>query len=483
MSRAMAMGAAAAICAAAGAALLVGGIPRARPFAAESVISAAAAAERGSSVYYQDPDGKPLYSLTPKKTPDGRAWRGVPASADVSLDEPEEPPASTKAPEAKTERKIRYYRNPMGLPDSSPVPKKDSMGMDYIPVYEGEDTDDGSVKLSPGKIQRTGVKSEPVKRRSLHVVVRAPGTIHLDERRISVITMRAESFVQKVADVTTGTRVSAGQPLMEIYSPAVSSAAAEYLATLDSKTADGVPLDGRGSRQRLMNLDVPEPVIVAMEKTHNASMAIPWSAPRDGIVLERNAVEGMRANPGDVLFRIADASVVWALVDVAERDLGSIAAGQPVTLRARSFSGRIFTGTIAVIYPQVNRETRTVRVRIELANPDLALLPDMYVDAEINTADPAPVLAVPENSVLDTGSRQAVLVDKGDGRFEPREVKLGHRGAGYVEITDGVAEGEAVVTSANFLIDAESNLKAALKGFAEADGTQFNQPSSKEVRP
>jgi Cu(I)/Ag(I) efflux system membrane fusion protein len=153
---------------------------------------------------------------------------------------------------------------------------------------------------------------------------------------------------------------------------------------------------------------------------------------------------------------------------VAERDLGNIAVGQPVSISARSFPGRTFAGKIAVIYPQVNRDTRTVRVRIELANPDAVLLPDMYVDAEIDTADAAPVLAVPDNAVLDTGSRQSVLVDKGEGRFEPREVKLGRRGGGYVEVRDGLADGEAVVTSANFLIDAESNLKAALKGFADA---------------
>jgi Cu(I)/Ag(I) efflux system membrane fusion protein len=228
---------------------------------------------------------------------------------------------------------------------------------------------------------------------------------------------------------------------------------------------------GRGSRQRLINLDVPEPVIATMEKSHVAPVTVQWTAPRDGIVLERNAVEGMRANPGDVLFRIADISVVWALVDVAERDLGSIAMGQPVTIRARSFAGRTFSGKIAVIYPQVNRDTRTARVRIELSNPDAALLPDMYVDADIDTADASPVLAVPDSSVLDTGTRQAVLVDKGEGKFEPREVKLGRRGDGYIEVRDGLKDGEAVVTSANFLIDAESNLKAALKGFAEASAT------------
>jgi membrane fusion protein, copper/silver efflux system len=178
----------------------------------------------------------------------------------------------------------------------------------------------------------------------------------------------------------------------------------------------------------------------------------------------------MRAQPGDVLFRVADTSVVWAMVDVAERDLGAIAVGQPVTVKARSFPGREFQGKISVIYPQVNRETRTARVRIELPNADLALLPDMYVDADINTGNPDPVLAIPDSAVLDTGSKQAVFVDKGQGRFEPRDVKLGHRGDGYVEVRAGVAEGEPVVVSANFLIDAESNLKAALKGFSEAGG-------------
>jgi membrane fusion protein, copper/silver efflux system len=262
--------------------------------------------------------------------------------------------------------------------------------------------------------------------------------------------------------------VTKGQPLMEIYSSAVSSAAAEYLATITSKTTASIEPYGRGSRQRLVNLDVPEPVIAEMEKSHSAPITIQWSSPRDGIVLQRNAIEGMRAQPGDVLFRIADIALVWATVDVAERDLGSIAVDQPVTVRARSYPGRDFKGRISVIYPQLNKETRTARVRIELTNADLALLPDMYVDAEIDSGTPVPVLAVAESAVLDTGSRQAVLVDKGQGRFEPREVKLGRHGDGYVEIRDGLAEGDAIVTSANFLIDAESNLKAALKGFAEA---------------
>ena len=204
-----------------------------------------ARAEPGAAIYYQHPDGKPFYSLTSKKTPDGRDYRAVPAGADISFDDPAEVAAAPPA-----DRKIKYYRNPMGLPDVSPTPKKDSMGMDYIPVYEGDDSDDGSVKVSPGKIQRTGVKSEPAARRVIRTTIRAPGTIQLDERRVSVISMRAESYVQKVADVTTGVHVVKGQPLMEIYSPAISSAAAEYISTLNSKITDAArrpTAEARGS--------------------------------------------------------------------------------------------------------------------------------------------------------------------------------------------------------------------------------------------
>ncbi|MCG6205495.1 efflux RND transporter periplasmic adaptor subunit [Rhodopseudomonas sp. HC1] len=434
-----------------------------------SLIAPASAQSSDEPIYYQDPDGKPVYSLTPRKAADGRAFRAVPASADLNFDDdaPQMPPP----PPVSTTRKIKFYRNPMGLADTSPVPKKDSMGMDYIPVYEGDDSDDGAVKLSPGKIQRSGVKSEPAMRRQLRAVIRAPGVIQLDERRVSVIAMRSESFVQSVADVTTGSRVRKGQPLMQIYSSAISSAAADYVSTIGSRATSSVPQFGRGSRQRLINLDVPEAAIAAMDKTGVAPVTIEWQAPRDGVVLERSAIEGMRAQPGDVLFRIADISKLWATIEIAERDLGALAPGQMVMVHARAFPGRSFHGEVKLIYPQLNKEARTARVRIELDNPDLTLLPEMYVDAEIDTGGAAPVLAVPDSAVLDSGSKQVVFVDKGDGRYEPRAVKLGQRGSGAVEIRDGLAEGESVVISANFLIDAESNLNAALKTFS-AEGAQ-----------
>lgn len=416
-------------------------------------------------VYYQDPDGKPTYSLDAKSTASGRAYRPVYSDEDKVSFETGKEEAPVPA------GKIKFYRNPMGLADTSPVPKKDSMGMDYIPVYEGEGADDGSIKLSPGKIQRSGVKSVPAEKRVIRSVIRAPGTIQLDERRVSVISMRAESWVQKVLDVTTGSTVRKGDPLLEIYSPAIVSAAAEYIAVRDPAAGPSNTLNA-GARQRLVNLNVPQSAIDAIEKGKGMPLAITWIAPRDGIVLERNATEGMRVGAGDVLFRLADTSVVWTMIDVAERDLSLVKPGQSAAVSARGFPGKIFEGKVAVIYPQLNKETRTVRVRIELPNADLALRPDMYVDAEINVGAGDAVLAVPDSAVLDSGERQAVFVDRGDGRLEPRMVKLGVRGGGYTEIREGIEEGDAVVTSANFLIDAESNLTAALKGYSDAG----NQP-------
>ena len=418
-----------------------------------------AEAASGPVIYYRDPDGKPFYSLEPTQTADGRSYRAVLASEDVSFD-PQARTEITAPSDLPTGRRILYYRNPMGLPDVSPTPKKDSMGMEYIPVYEGEDEDGSSIKLSPGRIQRIGVKSEPATLRVIAEPVRAPGTIQLDERRIAVISMRAETFIEKVEDVTTGSEVRKGQPLMRIYSPAIVAAAADYVATLGMRIDSGV----RGGRQKLLNLALPESILTEIERTRQVPQSFTWVAPRDGIVLERNVVEGMRVRSEDVLFRIADHSVVWALVDVPESQLAVVAENQPVEVRVRSYPDRRFPGKVALVYPHLNPSTRTVRVRIELPNPDHVLRPDMYAEAEIDTGSGQLVLSVPDSAVIDSGDRQLVILDKGEGRFEPRPVKLGRRGVGYVEIREGVTDGEAVVTSANFLIDAESNLKSALKG-------------------
>jgi Cu(I)/Ag(I) efflux system membrane fusion protein len=426
---------------------------------------AAAQGAGGPVIYYQDPDGKPDYSPEPKLTPDGRPYRAVHEGEDVNFDAAGKPGSAAGSPPGGS-RKILYYRNPMGLLDVSQTPKKDSMGMDYLPVYEGDDDDGATVKLSPGRVQRIGVSTEAAAMRIIAEPVRAPGTIELDERRVAVIGLRSEAFIEAVEDVTTGGEVRTGQRLARIYSPAIAGAAAEYAQALTSRN----DASARGTRQRLMNLGAPAPLLADIERTHEVPLVFTLTAPRDGAVLERNAVDGQRVAPGDVLFRIADHSAVWAMVDVAERDLAAIAEGQPATVRVRSRPDRTFAGKVALVYPHLNAATRTVPVRIELPNTDLLLKPGMYAQAEIDTGGGTPVLAVPDSAVIDSGDRQVAIIDRGDGRFEPRAVRLGRRGAGYVEVRDGVNEGEAVVTTANFLIDAESNLRSALRSLGGGAG-------------
>lgn len=427
-------------------------------------------------LYYRHPDGQPAYSLEPQQTEDGRPWRPVRSDEDSELGPstvprpataPPTPAASTARSDAGgQERRLLYYRNPMGLPDTSPVPKKDSMGMDYIPVFEGEGGEDGIVRVAPGRLQAAGVRSEPASRRVVARPVRAPGTIQLDERRVTVVALRMEAFVERVEDITTGDRVRRGQPLMQIYAPEVAAAAAQYISALSLPAGSGATAEG--ARRRLTNLAVPPAVLTEIDRSRRAPFSFAWPAPRDGVVLERAAVDGMRAEPGDVLFRIADTSLVWVLVDVPEREIGGLAVGGAVTVRVRGLPEQDFRGRIALLYPQVDMGTRTARLRVELPNPDGSLLPGMFAEAEVAVGSEAPVIAVPDGAVVDTGTRQLVILDRGEGRFEPRDVKAGRRGEGWTEIREGVAEGDRVVVAANFLIDAESNLRAALRGLTAA---------------
>jgi membrane fusion protein, copper/silver efflux system len=456
--------------------LAVGRSNRALPGGLDGVLSAAAkqnpaqSEATGPTVYYRDPDGLPSYSLTPKKTSASKDYLPVRASEDVSFEEIAPEVAAAKGGDRG---KIRFYRNPMGLPDTSPTPKKDSMGMDYLPVYEGDQDEDSSVKVSAGKQQKAGVQTEVAERRTLSTVVRAPGTVQEDERRKSVVSLRFEGFIDTVENVTTGSHVHKGQRLMRIYGPNLSSAAAEYLSALNANPNAGISNQAlKGARRRLENLDAPEKFIADIERIREIPAYVSWPAPQDGEIIERTAVNGMRAAPGDVLFRIADHDVVWVLADVAERDLSLIEVGQKASVRIRAYPDRVFVGNVTLIYPHLMAETRTARIRIELPNPDEALRPDMYADVEIATGTEAPVVTVSSSAVIDSGERQIVLLDKGEGRFEPRAVKLGRRGDGRIEIKEGLAENDKVVVSANFLIDAESNLKAALNGLDKGEKSQ-----------
>lgn len=394
---------------------------------------------------------------------------------------PPQPVATASVPPdapAADERKPLYYRNPMGAPDTSPVPKKDSMGMDYIPVYADEVDDGNTVKVSTDKIQRAGVRIAEVETRVLARSVRAVGTVQFDERKLTVVSTKYEGWIEQLLVDATGTMVKRGQPLARVYSPELVVAQQEYaalrgnlgLAHRDHQgTIEGL---ADGALQRLRNLDVPAAEIARLQREAKPSRLVTLHSPFNGIVTEKMAFAGARFMPGEPLYRIADTSTMWLIAEVYEQDLAAVRIGQTAQVTVPSYPGRDFAGRVSFIYPTVGRETRTVRVRLELANKDDALKADMYAEVAIGAGAAAQVTAVPDSAVIDDGSRQYVLVDKGEGRFEPRPVKLGAKAADFYEVKDGLAPGERVVVGATFLIDAESNLRAALKAFTPPGSTE-----------
>ncbi len=382
-------------------------------------------------------------------------------------------PASAEQSEpTSTGRKILYYRNPMGFPDTSPVPKKDPMGMDYIPVYADEQDDPNTVKVSLDKIQRAGVRTEKVASLPITRTVRGIGTVEHDESLLWVVTVRSDGYVEDLFVNKTGQHVAKGEPLFRFYSAQIQLAQADLVVAMRAEGAAAKSATSRnvaGAIQRLRNLDVPESRIDEVRNSLTNPRTIDWVSPATGDVIEKKIIEGQRVMAGDELFRIADHASVWVVAEVAESDIGAITVGMPATVTLRALAGEPHEGAVSFIYPEMMKpETRTISVRIELPNPDGKMKPGMYADVVFRAGEgDAPATAVPDSAVIDSGTRQVVLVAKGEGRFEPREVKLGRRGGGYTEITSGLQLGEEVVTSATFLIDAESNLKAALQAFGQ----------------
>ncbi len=386
---------------------------------------------------------------------------------------------------ATKQRKLLYYRNPMGLADTSPTPKKDTMGMDYTPVYEGEDDDNGEpaaanqVRIGPEKVQKLGVRTEAAAKRLLGKTVRAAGRIEPDERRVTAISPRFEGFVEQLHVNVTGQFVAKGQPLFEVYSPELVSAQREYLIAMQGVAAmKDAGVEAQSSMQqlaqaslaRLRNWNFSAEQVNTLVATGQAARTITFASPVSGVVTEKKALQGMRFMPGEMLYQVTDLSSVWALADVFEQDIGLVKLGAKANVKIGAYPNQLFAGRITYVYPTLKAETRTVPVRIELANPQRLLKPAMFAQVELQVGAKTPVLTVPDSAVIDSGTRRIVLVQVGEGRFEPREVELGGRAENYVEVIKGVRDGEQVVVAANFLIDAESNLKAAVGGLAAPAG-------------
>ncbi|MBP8100611.1 MAG: efflux RND transporter periplasmic adaptor subunit [Burkholderiaceae bacterium] len=406
----------------------------------------------------------------------GSYWLGA-RSQPAAHDTTATTPAASAAPKA---RKLLYYRNPMGLADTSPTPKKDPMGMDYIAVYEGEDdapagepASPNQVRISTEKIQKLGVRTEAASKRLLGKTLRAAGRVEPDERRVFAIAPRFEGYVERLHVNVTGQPVAKGQPLFEVYSPDLVAAQREYaIAVQGTQAMKDAGADAQGgmkqlaeaSLTRLRNWDLSAEQVTAITRSGQVQRTITFPSPVSGVVTEKKAIQGMRFMPGEMLYQVTDLSSVWVVADLSEQDIGLVKSGAKAKVMVSAYPNEAFTGRITYIYPSLKAETRTIPVRVELANPGQRLKPAMFAQVELAVGSQAEVLTVPDSAVIDTGTRRIVLVQVMEGRFEPREVELGARGENYIEVIKGVRDGEQVVVAANFLIDAESNLKAVVGG-------------------
>jgi multidrug efflux pump subunit AcrA (membrane-fusion protein) len=407
----------------------------------------------------------------------GSYWLGTRSRALA----PEAAAALATAAPSSAPRKLLYYRNPMGLADTSPAPKKDPMGMDYVPVYEGEDESAAAgeaaapnqIRISTEKIQKLGVRTEPAAMRLLGRTVRAAGRVEPDERRVSVIAPKFEGYVEKLLVNATGQAVARGQPLFEAYSPDLVSAQLEYAIAMQGQRSmngagheaqDGMQRLSESSLAHLRHWELSPEQLDRLVRTGEPQRTVTFLSPVSGVVTEKKAVQGMRFMPGETLYQVTDLSSVWIIADVSEQDIGLVKTGAMAGITITAYPNETFDGRITYIYPTLKAETRTVPVRVELGNPGQRLKPAMFAQIELAVGGKTPVLTVPDSAVIHTGTRRIVLVQVKEGRFEPREVELGARGANFVEIVKGVRDGEQVVVAANFLIDAESNLKAAVGG-------------------
>jgi Cu(I)/Ag(I) efflux system membrane fusion protein len=387
------------------------------------------------------------------------------ARHDTTADSAGQAAAAASAVGACNGKPAKLYRNPMGAPDTSPTPKKDSMGMDYIPVCEDAGAvDDGKVvKVGLDRVQRLGVRSEVVEERALARTVRAFAMLQFDERLQSVVAPKFGGWIEKLHVTATGDTVTAGQTLFDVYSPDLNVLQQEFAL---SRGLSGASTVGDG---RLRNMDFPEAELEKLRRGGQPSRTVPIPAPVTGTVIEKPALEGMRFQPGETLFRIVDTRTLWVLAEVYEQDLGFVKVGDTAKVTVNTWPARPFTGKVTFLYPAIDKASRTARLRIEVANPDGLLRADMAATVEIESAIEGRWVAAPDSAIIDSGTRQVVLVERSGGRYEPRAVKLGARVPGYAQVLDGLKPGERVVTSATFLIDAESNLQAALAAFMAGD--------------
>ena len=391
----------------------------------------------------------------PAIAPTGHEAHGAPAPGPPEVEEPAGGQSMSSMP---------------GMPGMPPPPPPAGHAGHDTPGTGGEP---GLLQLSPERQQMIGLKLGTVERRRLSKTIRAVGRVDYDEKRLVTVSPKIGGWIEDLYVDFTGRQVKKGEPLLTIFSPELLAAQEEYLVALKAKKELGKSrfpeVAGSGNtlaeaaRRRLRLLDISEEQIRGLEKSGQARRTLTLFAPYSGVVVERQAYKGMNVMPGQALFKLADLSVVWINADIYEEDLPFIRQGQQASVSLSYLPGESLTGRVVYIYPFLDPKTRTVRVRLELPNPEGRLKPEMYAQVRIES-DLGPRLVVPEGAVIDTGARQVVFVARQAGTFERREIRVGVKDENYVEVLSGLMAGDRVVTSANFLIDSESRFKEAVGG-------------------
>ena len=391
--------------------------------------------------------------------------------------------------QAAEARKVLYWRAPMDPNYRSDRPGKSPMGMDLVPVYEDGAGVDGGVRVSQSFLQNFAVRTTEVTRGTLPISIRTVGVLAHNEEKVVSVNTKFDGWIEKARVNNVGETVAAGEPLFDIYSPQLVTTQREYLAAMDylaRLTQSGAypeAIDRARSlldaaRERLRYWDITEEQIDELEASGTATRTVRLFSPASGFVVDKmgDSLEGMKLSPGMTVLKIADHSTLWAQADFYEEDLRHVREGSRAMIEVDAFPGRRWVGRILFFDSAVNQTTRSLTAFIEVANPDLSLRPMMYVDVSVWAEGATDAVIVPAEAVLHSGERAVVIVAAGDGVFQPREVELGIGAEGMQEVTEGLAPGEEIVVSSQFLIDSESNLKAAISQLLRGKGQEAPEP-------
>ncbi|MDX8377776.1 MAG: efflux RND transporter periplasmic adaptor subunit [Mariprofundales bacterium] len=384
-----------------------------------------------------------------------------------------------------------FYRNPMNPAITSPMPAQDEMGMDYIPVYanDANGTDNnvptGTVSIDGILAQNIGVRTTTVVKQNLARDINSIGRVTFDEQRVARLHPKYDGWVERLFIDKTGDQVSKNTMLMAIYSPQLVASQEEYILALNNvdmlknspfpDVRNGAQSLLRSARARLELLDVPKHQLDALKRDRKVKKSLHLHSPFTGIVMQVGAREGERITPTTELYMIADLTRVWVIVDLYDDDLPWVRAGDEASMTVAGVPGRVFNGKVSYIYPYLEAKTRTVKLRLEFDNPNLTLKPEMFANVKIKAGNQVDAIVVPAEAIIRTGESEQVFVQRAMGKFAPRKVTLGVTANDMVQITNGLKEGEIVVTSSQFLIDSESKLKEATAKMMDAIQPENNE--------